>query len=180
MLLSYACLSVTARDRFRHKDPPGKVWRPRTNHGLCHQHTRPPWLYHITFITTAPPQSTVFYNIASNSHSTSSPLSRQPSTALRAIKRPLQQKDPKSAVSVDELPVEILGAISLEVVTNPAKGSTPRLEQNTILSVSRRWHDIILNTPGAWRHFCRLLDASVLLPALHRPDLRGTSKGGLD
>ncbi|KAG8906235.1 hypothetical protein FRC00_012727 [Tulasnella sp. 408] len=70
-----------------------------------------------------------------------------------AAQRPLHEKDPDSTASIHELPVEILSAILLEVVTNPAEGSTPHLEQKAILNVSRHWRDVILSIPGAWRVF---------------------------
>ncbi|KAG9049318.1 hypothetical protein FS837_010637 [Tulasnella sp. UAMH 9824] len=83
----------------------------------------------------------------------SSSSSRQSSMVVPAAQHPLHQKDPESTASIHELPVEILSAIFLEVVTNPAKGSTPHLEQNSLLSVGRHWHDVILSIPGAWRLF---------------------------
>ncbi|KAG8953007.1 hypothetical protein FRC00_006518, partial [Tulasnella sp. 408] len=70
-----------------------------------------------------------------------------------AAQHPLHQKDSDSTASIHELPVEILSAILLEVVTNPAEGSTPHLEQKAILNVSRHWRDVILSILGPWRVF---------------------------
>ncbi|KAG8950676.1 hypothetical protein FRC04_007301 [Tulasnella sp. 424] len=86
----------------------------------------------------------------------SNSLSRERSTVIPAPRVPILEKDSKlvtATASAYQLPVEILNTIFIEVVTNPAKGSTPHMEQNTIMAVNRHWHDVILATPEAWRHF---------------------------
>ncbi|KAG8953006.1 hypothetical protein FRC00_006517 [Tulasnella sp. 408] len=105
----------------------------------------------------------------------SSSSSRQPSIVVPAAQRPLHEKDPESTASIHELPVEILSAIFLDVVTNPAKGSTPHLEQNAILNVNRHWRDVILSIPGAWRLFWIRPSVSSSGPA---PAVAGTTSPG--
>ncbi|KAG8983310.1 hypothetical protein FRB90_006131 [Tulasnella sp. 427] len=87
-------------------------------------------------------------SVSVSAHSTAAPPRSEGPTRAQNSKH-----HTPSGTSIHHLPVEILQAIFIEVVSNPEKGSTPHLAQDIVSSVHPHWADIIRKTPEISRHF---------------------------